>query len=117
MPIQSVNLSNQEVMKRSQMTESSMQTRNTNSSTKRQCIIFPDISQRSGTLIFSMAIAFVVLTMGTGLQTVFIISETFKEGCQIIKEYISLCTVIRVVKLNYQLEGGSKIKMSIDLNA
>ena len=117
MSIQSVNLSSQEVMKGIQMTESSMQTINTNSSTKRQCIIFPNISQRSGTLIFSMAIAFAVLTMGTWLQTVFIISETFKEGCQIIKEYISLCTVIRVVKLNHQLEGGSKIKMSIDLNA
>jgi hypothetical protein len=64
-----------------------------------------------------MVIVFAVLTMGTGLQTVFIISETFKEGCQIIKEYISLCIVIRVVKLNHQLEGGSKIKMSIDLNA
>jgi hypothetical protein len=44
-----------------------------------QCIIFLGINQESGMLISSMVIVFSAITLGTKLQTVFIISETFTD--------------------------------------
>jgi hypothetical protein len=56
-----------------------MQTRITNMRTKSQCIIFLGINQDSGMLISSMVIVFDAITLGTKLQTVFIISKTFTD--------------------------------------
>jgi len=70
-------------MKKSHITESSMQIRITIMSIITQYITFLEIHQELGMLISSMVIVSVVLTLGTELPIVFTISETFREGCQI----------------------------------
>jgi hypothetical protein len=107
--VQSINLYSQDFQKRGQITEFRMQTRITNMRTKSQYIIFLGTNQDLGMLISSMVIVYVAITLGTKLQTIFIISEAFTDRCQ--KQRI----ITRVMLPYQQVKEGYNKEMLIHL--
>ncbi len=81
-----------------------------------QCTIRLEINQESGMTHYLMVIAYVVLTLGTELPVVFIISEMYREECQTIhRECIIQRINIWVVSLYQLLVEEHKAQILIHL--